>query len=65
MRNEISRRPSLRTTLTKREFEESIIRAGGSKRDAMRAVATLQPSTMRALLPLWRRMRITWRARHG
>ncbi len=55
----------LRTRVTRREFEAALLRAGSTRREADRAISALQPSVMRAMLPLWRRLRIAWKSRHG
>lgn len=56
---------AVRTRFTKREFGHFLQRLGASKRQAEASAATLPPAVQRALMPLWRRLRVSWRSRHG
>lgn len=55
----------LRDVMIKREFERYLSAAGATRSQRDRAAAALPPHAMRALLPLWRRIRIAWRCRRG
>lgn len=53
----------LRDVLTIREFERMLRRRGAGRNEAKRATHELRPDTMRAMLPVWTRAVIAWRAR--
>lgn len=57
-------RPAPRDIWTTREFERYLTGAGATRSQAMKAVHALPPHAMRALLPMWRRVRVAWKARH-
>lgn len=46
-----------------REFEGMLRARGAGRNEAKRATHELRPETMRAMLPLWRRALVAWRAR--
>lgn len=52
-------------TFRRREFEHYLMALGTSQAMAMRVASSLPHNVMQAMLPLHRRLRATWRARHG
>ncbi|MGV8959355.1 MAG: hypothetical protein ACOH1V_03090 [Stenotrophomonas sp.] len=51
-----------RGAILRREFEQVLKKAGASKSERVAAASALHPATIAGLLPLWRRVRLRWRA---